>query len=90
MTDTNSTKKCFQCGSSLMLIRQETIQPEGALYPQTNSVYRCSNEKCQNEQDKQQAQRVEQRKKKLLAEQERAEKIQEKRKILQKGVNING
>jgi hypothetical protein len=65
-------------------VSEETIQPEGSIYAQTNTIYRCSNADCQQEKDKQQAERVEQRQKRADASKKRIEEIQEKRKIAQK------
>lgn len=70
---------CSQCGSKLILVSQETIQPEGSRYQQTNSVYRCANVECQKRKDKEKEERLKQREKKIIADQQRQEKNQEKR-----------
>jgi hypothetical protein len=77
----NSHPKCFQCGSELIFVSQEIVQPEGSRYPQTNTVYRCSNEACQEKKDKEKADREKLRQNKVLAETERMEKMQEKRRL---------
>lgn len=76
--------KCFQCNSPLILVSKETMQPEGSLYQQTNSVYRCSNEKCQKEKDEEKARRIQQMQNKAVLDKRRIDKIHEKRKLSQK------
>jgi hypothetical protein len=75
---------CFQCGSELIFVSQETVQLEGTRYPQTNTVYRCSNAACQEKKDKDKADRQKQRQSREVTEKERMDKIQEKRKLNQK------
>ena len=53
-----NTPSCFQCGSPLIFISQVTELPEGSRFPQTTIKYRCSNQPCQDEKDKQTAKRV--------------------------------
>lgn len=65
--------KCFQCGSPLIEVSKVTTHPEGSLFPQTTSVYRCSDEKCQAEKDKETAKRLKLQEEKELAEKKRAE-----------------
>ena len=74
------TRNCFQCNSPLILVREFTEQPEGSRFPQTTVIYRCSNQECQDEKDKEAAKRMKQREEKAIADQKRIEKIQEKRK----------
>jgi hypothetical protein len=76
-----SQPKCFQCGSDLIFVSQEIVQPEGTRYPQTNTVYRCSNAACQEKKDKEKADRLNLRQKKEVTDKERIEKIQELRKL---------
>jgi DNA-directed RNA polymerase subunit RPC12/RpoP len=75
-----SNYRCFQCGSELIFVSQETVQPEGMRYPQINTVYRCSNEECQKKKDKEKLEREKLRLNREVTEKERMEKIQEKRK----------
>jgi hypothetical protein len=75
---------CFQCGSQLIFVSQETVQLEGTRYPQTNTVYRCSNDACQEKKDKDKADRLKLRQTREITEKERTEKIQEKRRLNQK------
>lgn len=78
----SSYPKCFQCGSELILISQEIVQPEGTRYPQTNSVYRCSDDDCQKKKDKERADRLKLRHNQAVTQKERMERIQEKRKLI--------
>ena len=77
----DSHPTCFQCGAELIFVSQETIQLEGMRYPQTNTVYRCSNEECQKRKDKEKIDRQKQRLNRESIEKERMEKMQEKRKL---------
>lgn len=82
--------KCFQCGSELIFVSRETVQPEGSRYPQINTVYRCSNEACQKKKDKDKADRQKLKQNKAEMDKERLERIQEKRKLereIKTGVN---
>lgn len=83
-TTIKTTYKCFQCNSPLILVSQETTQPEGSVFQQTNTIYRCSNADCQKEKDKEKAKRIEQSQNKAILDQKRVEKIHEKRKLAQK------
>ena len=77
----NALPKCSQCGSQLILVSQVTVRPEGTRYPQTNTIYRCSNEECQKKKDKEKADRQKLRLTRETTEKERIEKIQEKRRL---------
>lgn len=81
MTDKSSNPICYECKSSLILISKETVQLEGSHFMQTNFVYRCSNEACQKEKDKEKAGRLKQQQKREEYEQKRAELIKDKKKI---------
>jgi len=85
MTNDSVSKKkdyrCFQCGAELIFVSQEIIQPEGTRYPQTNTVYRCSNPACQEKKDKEKAERLKLRLNKEVIDKKRLEKIQEMRKL---------
>ena len=65
---------CFQCGSELVFVSRETVQPEGTRYPQTNTIYRCSNEECQKKKDKEKADREKLKENRESIEKERMEK----------------
>jgi uncharacterized protein with PIN domain len=81
MVNKNSNPKCSQCGSELIFVSRETVQPEGTRYPQTNTIYRCSNEECQKKKDKDKVDRQKQRQNRENTEEERLKKIQEKRSL---------
>ena len=66
---------CFQCGSELVFVRRETVQPEGTRYPQTNTIYRCSNIECQKKKDKDKTDREKLKQYRESIEKERMEKI---------------
>lgn len=76
----NSHPLCSQCGSELILVSQEITQPEGTRYPQTNTIYRCSNEECQKKKDKEKVDRLKLKQKQAVTQQERMDRIQENRK----------
>lgn len=84
----NSNKKsaniCSRCGFELIFVSQETVRLEGMLYPQTNTIYRCSNTECQKKKEKESADRLKSRLDKEAIDKQRAEKIQEKRKLVHK------
>lgn len=69
-----SSHTCSQCGSPLVLVKQVTEEVAGSLFPQTTSTYHCTNKTCQDEKDKQAAQRIKQKEEKELADQQRAER----------------
>jgi hypothetical protein len=77
----NSRPRCSQCGSELIFVSKETVQPEGSRYAQINTIYRCSNDDCQKKKDKDKADRLKIRLTKELMEKERTEKIQELRQL---------
>jgi hypothetical protein len=70
----DSTQKCFQCGSPLILVNKTTTKIEGVRYPQTTTTYRCSNAACQAEKDKEAAKRIKLRDDKIESDRVRAEK----------------
>jgi hypothetical protein len=79
------TPNCFQCGSPLILVSETTELREGSRFPQTTIKYRCSNQECQDEIDKQTAKRVKMIKDKEISDQKRLEKkLQEKSKMIDK------
>lgn len=76
---TTSTVKCFQCGSPLIEVSKETTHPEGSLFPQTVSKFRCSNQECQDLKDKEEAKRVKLRDEKLASDKVRDERRAEEK-----------
>ena len=94
MINNSSNKKshiiCSQCGSELILISQEKVQPEGTRYPQINTVYRCSNEECQQKKDKEKTDRLKQKEDRLAIDEKRAKRIQEAKEINKKSkISLN-
>lgn len=80
----NQIYNCFQCGSELIFVSEETVLPEGSRFSQTNTIYRCSNAACQEKKDKEKEDRVKQQQKKTELAKTRLEELQEKRKLSQK------
>lgn len=78
----NNPQKCFQCKSKLILISRVTEKIAGSLFPQTTSIYRCSNKACQDLKDQDEEKRIQFRKNKELVDQKRAkEKLSEKKRM---------
>ena len=75
----NSQPVCLQCGSKLIFVSKETVQPEGMRFPQTNTIYRCSNAECQKKKDKEKEDREKIRQNREISEKERMVRLQEKR-----------
>jgi len=75
-----ATRNCSQCGSPLVLLSEVTELKEGSRFPQTSTTYRCSNESCQAEKDKQTAKRVKMLQDKEKADQKRLEEKQKDKK----------
>jgi hypothetical protein len=69
-----NTPACFTCGSPLIFISESTELKEGSRFPQTTIKYRCSNQECQDEKDKQTAKRLKVLKEKEINDQKRLEK----------------
>ncbi len=80
----NSDNICFQCGSPLIFVSEEIVKLEGSRFPQTNTVYRCSNVVCQERKDKEKADRVKQQQKKAEIARIKSEEMQEKREQIKK------
>lgn len=74
MKHSRNTPNCFTCGSPLIFISEVTELKEGSRFPQTTIKYRCSNEECQAEKDKQTAKRLKVLKDKEINDQKRLEK----------------
>jgi hypothetical protein len=49
--------KCFQCNSKLILVKTWKETTPGGMFPQTFTIYRCSNEECQKQKDKEEVKR---------------------------------
>lgn len=81
MLNTNRVPICQECNSPLVLLTTETTTPEGSLFPQITSTYRCTNDACQDEKDKQEAKRLQQQLIRDQADQERAEAKQRDKKL---------
>jgi len=80
---TTPAAKCFQCGSPLIEVSKVTSHPEGSLFPQTVSTFRCSNKECQDQKDKEEAKRLKLRDEKLASDKVRDDKkAEEKQKRL--------
>lgn len=69
-----TTPTCSQCGSRLIFVSQVTELPEGSRFPQTSIKYRCSDQACQDEKDRQTAKRVKLIKDKAENDKKRLEK----------------
>lgn len=79
MKHPKSTPNCFICGSPLIFVSEVTELREGSRFPQTTIKYRCSDQTCQDEKDKQTAKRLKIIQDKEVNDQKRLEKkMQEK------------
>lgn len=79
-----TTPICFQCGSPRIFVSEVTEVREGSRFPQTTIKYRCSNDECQEEIDKQTAKRLKVLKDKEISDQKRLEKkLKDKAKALE-------
>jgi aspartate carbamoyltransferase regulatory subunit len=60
-----------------------TEKVEGSRFPQTTSIYRCTNEECQNRKDKETEKRMKLQETKTQAEEKRAEeKVRQKKNLI--------
>lgn len=76
----DSTYNCSQCGSDLILVSKVTEILEGYLFPLTTSTYRCTNDECQQQKDRQAEKLMKLQKEKANAIQIRLkEKLREKK-----------
>jgi hypothetical protein len=66
-----NASKCYQCGSELILVKRTTEKTEGSHFPQTISIYRCSNTTCQEEKDRQEEKRIKLKEEKEVEKNER-------------------
>jgi len=76
--ENTKSPKCSQCNSPLILISKKTEYIQGSRFPQTNTIYKCSNTKCQEEKDAQAAKRKSMREHKIREAKKRIEKMQKK------------
>ena len=60
--------------------------PEGSRFPQTTLKYRCSNQECQEEIDKQTAKRIKMVRDKAITDKKRAEEKLRKKKEKEKNL----
>lgn len=74
MKHPKNTPNCFICGSPLIFVSERTELKEGSRFPQTSIKYRCSDEDCQAEKDRQTAKRLKVLKDKEINDQKRLEK----------------
>lgn len=70
-----TTRKCHECGSSLLLVEKRTETVDGQYAPVTTSIYKCSDIICQEEIDRKRAVRLQLIKEQELARQKRLENI---------------
>ena len=61
------------------MVSKVTEVLEGYRYPQTSTVYRCSNDECQEQKDKETAKRVKIKEDRALVDKKREELKQEKK-----------
>jgi len=70
---------CSQCESPLIFVSKVTEKTEGSLFPQTTTIYTCSNIPCREETDRETVKRIKLREDRKLAEEKRFEvKLQQK------------
>jgi len=82
LLNTASIRRCSQCDSPLILVSRITEKMEGSKFPQTTSIYRCSNLTCQDEKDKEAVKRIKiQKDKEIAIEQRLAQKLIQKAQI---------
>lgn len=63
----------------MILVSKVTEKLEGYRYPQTSTVYRCSNDVCQDEKDKETAKRLKLKEDRELVGKQREELKQQKK-----------
>ncbi len=74
-----NSQTCFRCNSPLLLTSTTTQKLEGSLFPQTTSTYRCANQVCQAEKEKQIEKRMS-----MIREKELALVMREEKKLQEK------
>lgn len=79
LLNTVTHRSCSQCSSNLIFVSKVTEQIEGNRFPQTTTLYRCSNKVCQDNKDKEAAKRM-----KLMKDKEKSDKKRVKEKLAQK------
>jgi hypothetical protein len=85
----NLSNSCFQCGSLLTFVSEETVKLEGSRFPQINVTYRCSNAACQDKKDREKVDREKQQVKKNEMAQVRLEEQRKKRELSKKLKDLN-
>lgn len=65
--------KCNDCGAILILVEEITMTLGNNLYPITKSIFKCSNNECQEEADKRAAKKLELKKELDDAREKRAQ-----------------
>ncbi len=73
---------CSQCGAPLIFVSEVTELREGTRFPQTTTKYRCSNDECQGEKDKQTAKRIKLLEDKAISDQKRKDEKAAEKKLL--------
>ncbi len=76
-----TSRKCYKCGSRLLLVDEQTESVPGQYGPITTSTYNCSDPECQKASDKEIAKMAVQKVEKEEANQKRMERITLSRKI---------
>ncbi|HRN70328.1 MAG TPA: hypothetical protein PLS49_04015 [Candidatus Woesebacteria bacterium] len=76
-----TSRKCYKCGSRLLLVDEQIESVPGQYGPITTSTYNCSNEECQKNTDKELAKMKVQKEEKEIAAQQRLERITLSRKL---------
>lgn len=64
-------RKCNQCGSILIIQKTTTLKSENSFSALTQTSYRCSNQKCQDEIDKKILKQIELKNEQEIAKQKR-------------------
>lgn len=83
LLNATSARRCSQCDSRLILVSKITETPEGSRFPQTTSIFKCSNKECQAEREKETAKRIKLKKEKDVALEKRIKEKLELKKVKQ-------
>jgi len=59
ITPNTTTPKCFNCGSDLIVVKVETEKTDSSYSQTVVTTYRCSNDECQKDTEKKNAERIE-------------------------------
>lgn len=76
-----TSRKCYKCGSQLILVDERTETVPGQYGPITTSTYNCSDPECQKSTDKEIAKMAVQKEEKEVANKKRLERITVSRKL---------